>query len=64
MTKNKIMLAIVITRLLCNKKMLKKVDTKTKRKTQCLLSSIKKLDVIESSNCSIANALVKTSFII
>ena len=58
------MLAIVITRLLRNKKILKKVDAKTKQKTQYLLSSIKKLDIIESSNCSIANALVKTSFII
>ena len=57
-------LATVITRLLRNKKMLKKVDAKTKRKTQCLLFDIKKLNVIESPNCSIANALIEASSII
>ncbi len=51
-------------RLLCNKKMLKKVDAKMKRKTQCLLFNIKKLNVIKSSNYFVANALIKTSFII
>jgi len=62
--KNEIMLTIVITRLLRNKKMLKEVDAKTKRKTQCLLSNIKKLNVIESPNYFIANALIEASFII
>ncbi len=51
-------------RLLYNKKMLKKVDAKTKRKTQCLLFNIKKSNVIKLSNCFVANALIKTSFII
>ncbi len=51
-------------RLLRNKKMLKKINAKTKRKTQCLLFNIKKLNVIKSSNCLVANALIKTSFII
>ncbi len=51
-------------RLLCNKKMLKKVDAKTKRKTQCLLFNIKKLNVTKLSNCLVANALIETSFII
>ncbi len=64
MTKNKIILTIVITQLLCNKKILKKINAKTKRKTQCLLFSIKKLNVIKLLNCFIANALIKTSFII
>jgi len=58
------MLTIVITRLLRNKKMLKEVNAKTKRKTQYLLSNIKKLNVIESLNYFIANALIETSFII
>ncbi len=58
------MLIIVITQLLRNKKMLKKVNAKTKRKTYYLLSSIKKLNVIKSLNCLVANALIKTSFII
>ncbi len=51
-------------RLLRNKKMLKKVDAKTKRKTQYLLSSIKKSNVIKLSNCFVANALIKASFVI
>ncbi len=58
------MLTIVITRLLRNKKMLKKINAKIKRKTQCLLSNIKKLNVTKSLNCSIANALIEASFII
>ncbi len=62
--KNETMLIIVITRLLRNKKMLKKVNAKTKQKTQCLLFSIKKSNVTKSSNCLVANALIKTSFII
>jgi len=63
-TKNEIMLIIVIMRLLRNKKMLKKIDAKTKRKTQCLLFNVKKSNVIESSNCFVANALIEASFVI
>ena len=63
-TKNEVVLTIVITRLLRNKKMLKKVDAKTKRKTQCLLSNMKESNVIESSNCLVANALIGASSII
>jgi len=44
--------------------MLKKVNAKTKRKTQCLLFNIKKLNVIELLNYLVANALIRTSFII
>ena len=62
--KNEAMLTIVITRLLQNKKMLKKVNAKAKRKTQCLLSRMKKSNVVESSNCFVANALIEASFII
>ncbi len=51
-------------RLLRNKKMLNKINAKTKRKTQCLLFNIKKLNVIKLSNCLVANALIKISFII
>jgi hypothetical protein len=54
-------LAIVITRLLQNKKMLKKVDAKAKRKTQCLLFEVKKSNVAESPDCSVANALIEAS---
>ncbi len=39
--------------------MLKKVDTKIKQKTQCLLSDIEKSDITELSNCSAANALIE-----
>ncbi len=63
-TKNEVVLTIVITRLLRNKKMLKKVDAKAKRKTQCLLSSMKKSNVIESPNYLVANALVGASLVI
>ncbi len=51
-------------RLLCNKKMLKKVNTKTKQKTQYLLSSIKKLNIIKLLNCFVANTLIKIFFVI
>jgi len=54
-------LAIVITRLLRNKKMLKKVDAKAKRKTQCLLFEVKKSNVVESLDYLVANALVEAS---
>ncbi len=46
-------------RLLYNKKILKKVDTKTKQKTQYLLFDIKKSDIIELSNCFAANTLIE-----
>jgi len=59
--KNEAVLAIVITRLLRNKKMLKKVDAKAKRKTQCLLFEMKESNVAESSDCSAANALIEAS---
>jgi len=62
--KNEIVLTIVITQLLRNKKMLKKVDAKAKRKTQCLLSNIEESSVIESPNYFVANALVGASLII
>jgi len=62
--KNETVLAIVITRLLRNKKMLKKVDAKAKRKTQYFLFEIKKLNVAESFDYFVANALIKASFII
>jgi len=42
--------------------MLKKVDTKIKQKTQCLLSDIEKSDITELSNCSAANALIEVFF--
>jgi len=59
--KNEAVLTTVITRLLRNKKMLKKVDAKAKRKTQCLLFEMKKLNVAESFNCSAANVLIEAS---
>jgi len=45
--------------LLCNKKILKKINTKTKQKTQYLLSNIEKSNIIELSNCFVANILIK-----
>jgi hypothetical protein len=62
--KNEAVLTIVITRLLRNKKMLKKVDAKAKRKTQCFLSEVKKSNVAESFDCFAANALIKASSVI
>ena len=62
--KNEVVLAIVITRLLRNKKMLKEVDAKAKRKTQCLLSRVEKSNVAESFDCLVANALIGASSII
>ncbi len=59
--KNEAVLTIVITRLLRNKKMLKKVDAKAKRKTQCLLFEMKESNVAESLDCSAANALIEAS---
>jgi hypothetical protein len=41
--------------------MLKKVNAKAKRKTQCLLFGMKESNVAESSDCSAANALVEAS---
>jgi hypothetical protein len=62
--KNEAVLTIVITRLLRNKKMLKKADAKAKRKTQCLLSEVEKSNVAESPDCSAANALIGASSVI
>ncbi len=62
--KNEVVLAIVITRLLRNKKMLKEVDAKAKRKTQCLLFGVEKSNVAESFDCSVANALIEASLAI
>ncbi len=59
--KNEAVLAIVITRLLRNKKMLKEADAKAKRKTQCLLSGVEESNVAESPDCPAANALVEAS---
>ncbi len=61
--KDKALLTIVIIRLLRNKKILKKIDAKAKRKTQCLLSRIKKLNASKFFNCLIANILVKSSLV-
>jgi hypothetical protein len=61
--KDEALLTIVITRLLRNKKILKKINAKTKRKTQCLLLRIKKSNVLEFFNCLIANVFVGSSFI-
>ena len=58
-TENKIILTTVITQLLCNKKILKKINTKTKQKIQYLLSNIKKSNTIELSNFFVANTLIK-----
>ena len=59
--KNEVVLAIVITRLLRNKKMLKEVDAKAKRKTQCLLFRVEESNVAKSFDCLAANALVEAS---
>jgi hypothetical protein len=59
--KDEALLLIVITRLLRNKKILKKINAKTKRKTQCLLSRIKESNAFEFFNCLVANALVESS---
>jgi hypothetical protein len=58
---NEALLTIVITRLLRNKKILKKIDAKTKRKTQCLLSRMKESNASEFFNCFATNALVESS---
>jgi len=62
--KDEAMLAIVITRLLRNKKMLKEVDAKAKRKTQCLLFEVEESNVAKSLNCPAANALIEASLAI
>jgi len=59
--KNEAVLATVITRLLRNKKMLKEVDAKAKRKTQCLLFGVEESNVAESPNCPATNALIGAS---
>ena len=55
------LLATVITRLLRNKKILKEVNAKAKLKTQCLMSKMKEFELLKSSDCSAANALVGLS---
>ncbi len=50
--------------LFYNKKILKKVDIKTKQKIQYLLFDIKKSNIIELSNCSAANILIEIFFVI
>ena len=50
-------LTTMITRLLRNKKILKEIDAKAKRKAQCLLSKMNEADVSMSNNCSAVNAL-------
>ena len=55
------LLAIVITRLLRNKKILKEVDAKAKLKTQCLMSEMEESGSLESSDCPAADALVGLS---
>ncbi len=62
--KDEAVLAIVITQLLRNKKMLKEVDAKAKRKTQCLLFEMKESNVAESLDCLVTNALIEASPII
>jgi len=62
--KNEAVLTIVITRLLRNKKMLKEVDAKAKRKTQCLLFEVKESNVAKSLDCLVANALIEASLAI
>jgi len=54
----------MITRLLRNKKMLKKVDAKAKRKTQCLLFEVEESNVAESLDYLVANALIEASLAI
>ncbi len=61
--KDEALLIVVITRLLRNKKILKKINAKTKRKTQCLLLRIKKLNAFEFFNCLVTNVFVELSFI-
>jgi len=59
--KDEALLTIVITRLLRNKKILKEVDAKAKRKTQCLLSRMEESNIFESFDYPVANALVESS---
>ncbi len=59
--KDEALLTIIIIRLLRNKKILKKINAKTKRKTQCLLLEIKKSNVFKFFNYFIANAFVELS---
>jgi len=57
---NEALLTILIIQLLRNKKILKKIDAKAKRKTQCLLSRMKESNVFKSLNCLVANAFVES----
>ncbi len=45
--------------LLCNKKILKKINTKTKQKIQYLLFNIKESNTTKLLNCFVANTLIK-----
>ncbi len=54
-------LATVITRLLRNKKILKEIDLKARRKTQCLLSEVDAEEDSDLLNCPAADALVGLS---
>ena len=51
---NENLLAIVITRLLRNKKILKEMNVKIKLKTQCLMSKMKKFESLKSFDCLVA----------
>jgi len=57
-------LAIVITRLLRNKKILKEIDLKARRKTQCLLSEVDTEEDSDPLNYPAADALVGLSLAI
>ena len=59
---NEKLFAIVITRLLRNKKILKKINVKIKLKTQCLMSKMKKFESLKSFDCFVANVFVDLFF--
>ena len=55
---NEKILTIVITRLFRNKFFLKKINAKTNRKTQCLLSKMKKSNALKFSKYFVANVFI------
>jgi len=57
-------LVIVITRLLRNKKILKEINSKVRRKTQCLLSEVDVKEDSDPLNCPAADTLVGLSLAI
>ena len=57
-------LTTMITRLLRNKKILKKINAKAKRKTQYLLSEMNETNVSMSNNCFATNAFCDLSSVI